>query len=122
MIVMSDKNIQSHVSLHQLTYLIDNLGSIHSNNAYVLNKVNIAKDGYSVSNLNKLLEIAAAIISLPDLGQEVEHKHALLVKETKEIANILYAKLSLSAQEYIVTHYLASHHQAQDFARNAHLG
>ena len=117
MIVMSDKSIQSHVSLHQLVYLIDNLGSIHSNNAYVLNKVNIAKDGYSVSNLNKLLEIAAAIISLPDLGQEVEHKHALLVKETKELANILYAKLSLSAQEYIVQNYLASHQPSQDYGR-----
>ena len=108
MLVMGDKTVQSYVSLHQMIYLIDNLGAVHSNNAFIINKVNIAKDMYSISNLNTLLEISAAIINLPDLGQEIEHKHALLVKETRELANILYAKIAISAQEFISQNYYQS--------------
>jgi len=101
MLVMSDKSIQSQVSLHQIIYLIENLRAIHSDNAYIINKVNIAKDMFSVQNLSTLLEIGAGIINMSDLGPETEHKHALLVKETQELANILYAKISLAAQEFI---------------------
>lgn len=106
MLVMQDRAIKSHVSLHQIIYLIENLGSIHSNNAFILKKISIAKDMFSTASLNTLLEIAATIISLPDLDKATEHKHAVLVKETKELANILYAKMALSAQEYISQTYL----------------
>ena len=105
MLVMQDKEIRNHVNLHQIIYLIENLSQVHSSNDFILNKVNIARDMFQIENLNVLLEIAADIIHLPDIDKETEHKHALLVRETQELANILYAKIALSVQDYILQHY-----------------
>ena len=41
-LLMSDKVIQRKVTFLQMKYLVRNLANIHSNNAYILNKVNVA--------------------------------------------------------------------------------
>lgn len=105
MLVMADKEIRNHVNLHQVIYLFENLSSVHSSSDYIQNKVNIARDMFNVENLTMLLQIAADIIHLPDIDKQIEHKHALLVKETQELANILYAKISLAVQDYIHQQY-----------------
>lgn len=107
MLVMADKEIRNHVNLHQVIYLFENLSSVHSSSDYIQNKVNIARDMFNVENLTLLLQIAADIIHLPDIDKQTEHKHALLVKETQELANILFAKISLAVQDYIQQQYTA---------------
>ena len=78
----------------QIWYLIINLENLHSNNAYILNRLNAAKDSID-KNLNYSVEIVSNIINLPDLGPEIEKKHQLVMKEAADVANVLYAKLSI---------------------------
>lgn len=92
------------MNVYQMMYLIQNLEKIHNNNAFILNKLNVAKDllkpRLTVNKLRTLIEVVSAIFHLPDMGENVEKKHAILIKETQDVANIVYAKLSLVAMEH----------------------
>jgi hypothetical protein len=71
---------------------------MHSMNAYILNRLNAAKENLA-NNLNYSCETVSGIFHLPDLGDEIERKHLILIQESQDVANILYAKLAMSVCE-----------------------
>ena len=104
MLLIKDHQIKQKVNLQQMAYLVVNLEKMHCNNAYILNKLNVAKDllkaSRSQSKVNTLTELMTEIFDMPDLGDEVEKKHSILIREAQDIANVIYAKLSLAALEH----------------------
>lgn len=87
-----------------MKYLVINLKKLHSGNAYILSKVNAAKDLLKnpeqllrSKDLSTLIELVADIFEVPGYGDEIAHKHSQLLKESREIANVIYAKMSLSS-------------------------
>lgn len=54
---MKDSMVQNQVTLHQLSYIIQNLENLHAKNGYILTKLNVAKELLCVSNLNTVAEL-----------------------------------------------------------------
>ena len=55
--LMNDSSVQNQVTLQQLSYIMQNLEFLHKNNPYVANKLAVAKELLTVSNLNTVAEL-----------------------------------------------------------------
>lgn len=62
MILMQDTTVQNQVTMQQLSYILQNLESLHQANTYVMNKVNVGKELLCINNLNTVAEIIQGIV------------------------------------------------------------
>ena len=99
MLLMQDPQVQNQVTLQQLSYIIQNLERIHVNNAYVLNKLNVAKELLCVSNLNTVAELIQGILQIKDGNGDTFIKHQSVIKEAQELSNLIYQRLAQEAFE-----------------------
>jgi len=102
MMLMQDTNVQNQVTMQQLNYILQNLETLHQNNTYVCNKVNVAKELLCVSNLNTVAELIQGILRLPDVSSDIKMKHQHIIKEAQELSSLIYTKLATEAYENAV--------------------
>lgn len=98
-LLMRDPQVQNQVTLQQLTYIIQNLESIHLGNSYVLSKLHLAKELLCVSNLNTVAELIQDILQIKDGTGEISAKHQSIIKEAQELSNLIYQRLAEGAFE-----------------------
>jgi hypothetical protein len=63
--LMNDSSVQNQITLQQLSYIMQNLEFLHKNNPYVANKLAVAKELLTVSNLNTVAELVQGRLLSP---------------------------------------------------------